>query len=64
MDAHDQIHDPAVAAVSEVIPAVLVPENLEARRAIAAERGAVHVISSIPPGRFVTVAGKNIFQGD
>ena len=44
LDAHDQIHNPAVAAVSEVIPAVLVPENLEARRAVAAERGAVHVV--------------------
>ncbi|KXU44599.1 hypothetical protein HMPREF2533_02727 [Bacteroides fragilis] len=53
-----------MAAVSEVIPAVLVPENLEARRAVAAERGAVHVVSPVPPGRFVTVAGKNIFQGD
>ena len=45
-------------------PWYLTPENLEARRAVAAERGAVHVVSPVPPGRFVTVAGKNIFQGD
>ena len=61
---HDQIHRPAIRTVPKIIPAVLLPENLEARGSIGTEGGTVHVIAAIPSGRLVTVMGEDVSQRD
>ena len=61
---HDQIHRPAIRTVPEIIPAVLLLENLEARGSVGTEGGTVHVIAAVPSGRLVTVMGEDVSQRD